>query len=34
MEPDDEPDKLQIQENPIYEPLIGTSDEPIMYSDK
>lgn len=34
MEGDDEPDKLHIQENPLYEALIGTNDEPVMYSDK
>jgi serum/glucocorticoid-regulated kinase 2 len=34
MEGDDEPDKLKIQENPVYENLIGTNDEPVMYSDK
>jgi hypothetical protein len=34
MEGDDEPDKLHIQENPIFEPILGTNDEPVMYSDK
>ena len=31
---DDEPDKLHIQENPVYEPILSTNDEPVMYSDK
>lgn len=33
MEGDDEPDKLHIQENPKYEPILNTNDEPVMYSD-
>lgn len=34
MEDDDEPDKLHIQENPQYEPILNTNDEPVMYSNK
>jgi hypothetical protein len=34
MEGDFEPDKLHIQENPLYEALLNTNDEPVMYSDK
>ena len=32
MDEDDEPDKLHIQENPKYEPVLNTNDEPVMYS--
>lgn len=32
MEDDDEPDKLHIQENPLYEQILNTNDEPVMYS--
>lgn len=34
METIDEPDKLHIQENDVYEDLLNTNDEPVMYSDK
>ena len=34
MENIDEPDKLNIQETEVYESLLSTNDEPVMYSDK
>lgn len=34
MESDDEPDKLGVQENPMFEPILQTNDDPVMYSDK
>ena len=34
MEDADEPDKLHIQENEVYESILNTNDEPVMFSDK